>query len=341
MKKFFFMAAVALSMGVMVSSCGGDEENDKPGTENSGDNNGGNGGDNGGGTPVAGTGLKVSSFGGEYLTGYSVQEQGEDDWGEELVFHYDGSNLVGIESNGVIIQAEGDKFVAKEGLYKIIVSDFKTNSDGYITSFNIFESSPKETYNGIYSFEYSGNHMTKMVYTINWEENDESGVETDTYILTWSNDNLTKVACTGQDKLSDDEVEEWSDYYIIGYGQEKNAFKQYTFTLADILDMEGFALPMFGVLGEGPALLPVQITNIWDEEEDDDSENFTLSYTFNDNGTIATETEALFYDDYELWSATCRFSYSGSSSKMISRAASTRTNSLTNNSLHQRRHAHK
>lgn len=332
------MLSIALSMGVMVS-CGDDEEiaNSGNGTENN-NNTGDNNGDHTGGSNEV-TGLKAFTFGGEYFTGYN--SNGEYDFN----ILYNNGNIVGLEAYGLVLRAEGSGFAVRNENASIVISGIRTNADGYITTFNEVDESPDESNRITYNFTYSGKNLTKIDYQIVWEEDGETGIENETFTLTWTNGNLTNVKQVGLDKHSNGEIiEEWTNEYKISYGAEKNTFKQYTFLLADIMDMEGFPLPLLGVLGEGPSLLPNTVSTVSTYYDGNLSHKCDISYTLNPSGTIASETRKIYRENWdESWNETysCQFRYSGSSAQRISRVVSTNLKPFMQKTLRHHKHGRK
>lgn len=327
MKKYFLLGAIALSMGVMVSC--GDEEIEKPGngTEN------GNGNNND--IPNERNGLKAVSFGNDYLTGYN---DGEGNYFNVL---YDNGYIKGLEANEMVMLAEGNGFALKTDEASIVISGIKTNADGNITALREVDTYPDETYSLTYNFTYTGKNLTKIECRDEWKEEGESGVGNETLTLTWTNGNLTKVKQVGQDLDSNGKaIEEWTNEYSISYGDEKNTFKQYTFMLADVIDMEGFALPLFGLLGEGPKQLPNNVVTYYDGNL---SHRCDISYTINPTGTIASEVQKSYNEEWEdeTWFESFYYEYSSSSAKKVNRVDRTNLESFMQKTLRHHNHGRK
>lgn len=144
-------------------------------------------------------------------------------------------------------------------------STFSYDGDGHLISIKT-ETNGTETEDG-YSSTYSGS---------------------ETYDLTWQGGNLIKV--TENDVYNEGSYTEKSvTEFDITYGTEVNKYNQTPWSLTETFSGDGVlqALAAAGLFGKGTEQLPTRI----DETEDGLSEGaWTVSFTLNANGSIATET---------------------------------------------------
>ena len=266
MKKTFRIAgalALCLTMIPAMVSCGDDE--DEPG----------------GGSSEVVEGTRLTSVNNVNI---SYDDKGR-------VYRFGSSSQYGYidYEQGVISIPENE-----EGEMKV-----KFNGKGYISSLNqnwdYTEDGEWEKGSSKASFSYDGDgHLVQVTVSSAGEyddkEDNESGKfsENFTIDLTWSNGNLTKVVEEGT-KVEDGREYKWMDLYDLDYNMDlSNKFRQMTMSQFDcVMDDDFFSiLACAGMFGVGSELLPSKI-----EENDDDgySEVSLLSFSLNDNGTIARE----------------------------------------------------
>lgn len=192
------------------------------------------------------------------------------------------------------------------GLLASAVGKVKTDEDGGLDG----------TYN--ISFSYDGSRHIKQI-SQNSVENyvDEDGKKTTdryttTYTFSWNSDKLTKVVF--KDKgVEDGESYEDTETYTFNYeGGYVNKFNQWTLNIwATIGDGDNedllSVLACVGILGAGPAELPSSVDIVMEEknsdgEETTDEENYTFSYSFNDDGSLYSSRGgygSTYYYEYE------------------------------------------
>lgn len=232
----------------------------------------------------------------------------------DLVINYDANGKVtsfGDADEGELYTISGSSFSIAGTNYKY---NFSTNGKGYITklvfSYDFTDSDgDSEKGSGTINFSYngsgqitgySGSGSSEYVDVYNNGNSVDKGSEKSTVDVTcaWSSGNLTSVV--QQDKGTYTENGETTNYedtdtYTFTYGSQANVTKQYTYYVSKPFLGGGLsALSMVGFFGIGTAYLPTGYTK--EEVENRDGEqpytytsNYTLTYTLNSNGTIATE----------------------------------------------------
>lgn len=175
--------------------------------------------------------------------------------------------------------------------------------NGYISKISMSWTDKDDDYSekgsGNISFTYDGNgHLTKvkMSSSVSGVEDGEKYSEsyTDEYNFTWSNGNMTKVVENGVEKY-DGEKEEYNSIYTYSYGSTDNAFRQYTKALVyPIDDGDWEKIAYAGLIGKSSAKLPSSVTEEYsykgyNEPVDTDTENYNVSYTLNDDGSVKSE----------------------------------------------------
>ena len=244
------------------------------------------------------SGDTFTSFDGESLTGINDSKFYYDDKGRliEVSDRYDSMT---------IDYAKGT-FTLEDEVYK-----FKTNGDGYITeiTYSYDEIDEWDGYkyqykgNGKYTITYSNDVITKMEVTYSETEKDLNTNETEKFesegkfTLTWKSNMLTAINIKGKEK-EDGETDTWEDDYIIDYGHEANAFRQYPLTITEdalYFDHGMACMAAVGMFGKGPAMLPEYIEGNDDSYYWDTDINFSL----NPNGSI--KREVTDYDTYTYY----------------------------------------
>lgn len=317
MKTFKFFFALCLCAGALsFASCGDDD----PVTDGSGGGipGGGNGG-NGGSGVGTGTGNNSSLVknAGVLLTSFDYN-------GTDYLSYDDLNRLTQItEPYGSVIKFDYEKGkLTRTGNDDQWDFNVSFTPAGYISSISgkSWEESSNYSYtlngNVAYAYDAAG-HITAIT---------ENGTETvfdygETYsysgtmttVFTWSANNLVKVVQSGRDSSGDS----FTVTYNITYGDQENKYLQmpYIFNLCDILNSEAAYDPtwaLVGLNGVGPVNLPATLsyteTYIEDGEVDTDEGTYTLSYTLNEDGTIASETNTE-YEEGHQYSHTARFGY--------------------------------
>lgn len=169
-------------------------------------------------------------------------------------------------------------------------TNFKFNSDGFLTAMTFHSRDIDEYYteevNFNYALSYDGTgHLTsnKITGSVKWNEDGESGIDkvNTTVNFTWQNGNLTNCKASANGA---------SVNMTLDYGNEANTFNLTTPAVAGVIGLMDdpilTALAMLGFTGNSSATLPVKlVTSIKDEDgTDTDVANFT--YTFNSDHSV-------------------------------------------------------
>lgn len=199
-------------------------------------------------------------------------------------------------------------------------TNIKFNSNGYLSEIKVSEKYNDEEHEGSYNasviFSYDSNgRITKRTqswkseYTYISDGVSYSNEEKSTTIYHWTGDILTSMEYEGKyQDIYDGQIEEETDNCVttFTYDDIDNTSRQYSFSMgrAVTMDEELGLLQMVGLLGKGPAKLPVAISKAYSyisEYGTSEGEDLTtVEYMFNADGTIATERIINDYDDYTL-----------------------------------------
>ena len=194
------------------------------------------------------------------------------------------------------------------------------NSKGYITKV-------KGSWSYAYADNYAGSlewnasydkdgHLTEMT-TTEEEKSDyyDKGISKTT--LSWIGGNL--VSYNSESKWYDEDgqvVESDSSTGIFTYGTQQNKYKQYP-AIISVYDYEVVLFKM-GLFGLGPNNLPTSYNGVYVVEyrgnKSEYRENYTSTFTLNDNGSIDTEIWASDRDNYPR-----KYMYSYSDVNSVSR----------------------
>ena len=176
--------------------------------------------------------------------------------------------------------------ISEGGEIYCTMSDIGVNSNRYITGYTLTYIEDDE--DCTVTCTYSGTHLSMLV-----EENNY-GVEKE--MLTWDDDLLIGYAYSYSDYDGDSDSGVWT--YIYEDYKYENKMMQYTYGTWD-LDPSETHLIMYlawtGFFGEGSSYLP--------DEIDEEGERGSYVCGFNDDGTVAYESEEL--RDYDVYT----FSY--------------------------------
>ena len=195
------------------------------------------------------------------------------------------------------------------------------NSKGYITKV-------KGSWSYAYADNYAGSlewnasydkdgHLTEMTTTEDEksDEYNEKGISKTT--LSWTGGNL--VSYNSESKWYDEDgqvVESDSSTGIFTYGTQQNKYKQYP-AIISVYDYEVVLFKM-GLFGLGPNNLPTSYNEVYVGEYEGNKseyrENYTSTFTLNDNGSIDTEIWASDRDNYPR-----KYMYSYSDVNSVSR----------------------
>lgn len=284
------MLVLVLGTAITFSSCGNDDDNDIS-QNNNGSNNGinndnNNGGDNGSG--ITASAMSVAPIGDKYLI--SVYDNSVS-WakGWDYSFSSDKLSLFGHDYYGNKIN-----YIYSDGVYKgsdhlnYTIKDIKTNQDGFITSLvnEVIKSHKTEEK---YNLQYSGKKLVKLTFST------QSGTQpafTDEYNFKWENGNIVQVEVKIEDRKGD---ERDIEVYDIAYDQKTNTSKQNTYFFAQMFNL---SLSMIGLTGEATQELPCGYKRSFVNTKGTirkDNSSYYLTYTINNDGTLANETKTVVY----------------------------------------------
>lgn len=313
--KFFF--AICLCAGALsFASCGDDDPVTDPGS-GGGIPSGGNGGGSGVGTGTGNNSSLVKNAG-VLLTSFDYE-------GTDYLSYDDLNRLTQITKSGSVIKFDYEKGkVTRTGNGEQWDFNVSFTPAGYISSISgksWYENSNHNyswTLNGTVAYAYdAAGHITAI--TENGTGTDVENGEAYTYsgtnttMFTWSDNNLVKVVQSSRG--SDGSY--GTVTYVISYGSQENKYMQMPsiFNLCDILNSEtayDFTWALVGLNGAGTAKLPTSIeideTFVEDGEVDTDHNTYNLSYTLNQDETIATESHTQSGYGYQ-YTNTARFGY--------------------------------
>lgn len=264
------LACVAMSVMPLVS-CGGDDDGDV--------------------TPPN----EIETETGMRLTRVGNYEFNYDSKGRCNGVHYIGSPSYDIDNisinwdKGEISVIDGDDDMYENPL------KFKTNGNGFITGFS--QSWDYKDEYGSYkgngeaklSYDKSG-HITKATF-----DSKETGVDqgekysftgTSVYTFTWRDGNLVRIENSWEEN-EDGDRESGVESYNISYNNVENTFNQWSQgVLYYAIDLDLSQLGHVGMFGVGTANFPTTI----EENEDDYTYSYSLSFSTNSLGLISSET---------------------------------------------------
>lgn len=267
--KTFGILALSAMIVPVFSSCSSDDD-DEPGSANG-----------------SNASKAVIDFDGTYLTrlgdvdieydskGRVVSLYRSWDWDEDeyAEIDYSKGKITMGDENGTIT-------FTKEGYISEISVSWNDKEDGYTY-----------TGSGKLKFSYSDGHLTKVHQTYSGTESGygEKYKYDGTYdiALNWQNGNLTKFNIEGVEN-EDGDIDRWSESYVVSYGDEINAFKQFPAIILYEIDLGSMIETMgsVGMLGVGPKFLPSKM----EERYSDGGANTNyFSFTLNDNESIYRE----------------------------------------------------
>ena len=194
------------------------------------------------------------------------------------------------------------------------------NSKGYITKVkgSWSYSEDGDFYSG--SMEWNASydkdgHLTEMT-TTEEEKSDyyDKGISKTT--LSWIGGNLVSYNSDSKWYDEDGQVDESSSTGIFTYGTQQNKYKQYP-AIISVYDYEVVLFKM-GLFGLGPNNLPTSYNEVYVGEYEGNKseyrENYTSTFTLNDNGSIDTEIWTSNRDNYPR-----KYMYSYSDVNSVSR----------------------
>lgn len=246
----------------------------------------------------------------------------------DYYFNYDENGKLvsfGNTSYGEHFNVENDAFTIKGGFQyddatETLEANIQLNASGFISGVSIkadyeykgrySESKDHYEYNITYQYNSAGQLIKAKgtsILTENNKDYDYGEGEYYTYNYsessnaegnnTWLDGNLISSTSKYNARVVEDgESYNYSGEYNcdISYSQTLNPTKQFTYYLGQILIGEdNFGqLSVIGLFGIGSKNLPSGYNELWleeDGEEYDEESNYSLSYTLNSNGTIASE----------------------------------------------------
>lgn len=262
-----------------------------------------------------------------YLTQVNNTKFGYDESGQlTTVMDYNDKYDVLYNPFRIVYNETDDGFTYTQTMENISINSFGAITKMTIKGYDKSESSTEEG-SGTVNISYdNAGHMTKMqanssgTYIEDGKKYKYQGSMT--YELTWSGGKLTRLVCTG---VEDGEKDVEDVTFEYGDNQYPNLQKQFSDSMwgGAIEDIEW--LSYLGYFGKGADYLPtkyVQKDFYVDSEgtHDDGTYTATCSYTFNVNGTIATEKHN---------GSTIRYTYSSSPTSVASAGYSVKANAKT------------
>ena len=220
---------------------------------------------------------------------------------------YDGSGALSSIVVGVYsCDTQGNRFtmILEDG--KLIYTITRCE-DGFITkihtvsnvsysdgSYNNSDVTTSYSYNSSHQLSECSATWSESMYEKSYEES-FSATGTYQFNYTWEDGNLVQVFF--ENRVSGEENGE--SFTAVGtcthtfqYGSQVNTSKQFPYFMGEsgiLGDDLGF-LSAAGLFGYGPANLPSEHTEVWDDGYEQETYGDTFSYALNDNGTIRTET---------------------------------------------------
>lgn len=165
------------------------------------------------------------------------------------------------------------------GIMGMPLGQFEINEAGYLTRlyFNLMGAVSEAT------MEYDADGY--LIHEVVKNSSPDGSYQNAEATLTWENGLLTKSHTVGDEYEADeDECIKQIDDNVYFYSDRENVLGQWTYAMTD---MEDNPLVLTGMFGKAPAKFPsgAKMTGNWDGEE-----YHKVSYTFNADGTVATET---------------------------------------------------
>ena len=310
--------------------------------------------DNGGGNSTSSVDNPLVNDGGLLLTSISYQSGSSNDM-DTYYIYYDAKLRPYKYTFGYDDYAE-DVLIIDYDNGKMDMPDYdgasnlslSLNSKGYITKVKGSWSYSEDGDNFSGSLEWNASydkdgHLTEMT-TTEEEKSDyyDKGISKTT--LSWIGGNL--VSYNSESKWYDEDgqvVESDSSTGIFTYGTQQNKYKQYP-AIISVYDYEVVLFKM-GLFGLGPNNLPTSYNEVYVGEYEGNKseyrENYTSTFTLNDNGSIDTE---IWTSDRDNYPRKYMYSYSdvNSVSKGITRSvAMTSTMSASDKAKRIRDFMHK
>lgn len=182
------------------------------------------------------------------------------------------------------------------------------NNDGYISKISCYKNYKEEGYisdnelNITMTYNSSG-HLTELIYTEEWidqdleEKEEDIEIYTCNYKFTWENGNLTNVKENVKWKENGRVTENYMEEYVITYSSVNNVFQQIPFLIYDWIDdnwdwgAAGNIFAAIGLLGKGTTNLPKTLVY---RTENNYNYDDVFKYELNSNGSIAKENGIIY-----------------------------------------------
>lgn len=264
--------------------------------------------DNGGGGGGGATGGAVTTYGtipgagtGSLAPGLRYKSIN----GNQFVYNADGSLAKITEDDDYYARFSYNPYKIElvwDGEVETTLKDFKTDKNGYVTSFKetytFIEDGVTESFNSTYSLSYNDGRLSKMTakatIKVSYEGQSMTATADGTWKYTWQNGNLTKLVGEATSKIAGETIKTGSTY-TLEYGDLDNNLMQHVEDAIDpyVVNDADF-MPMLNMMGKPSAKFPIKMVyedyemlNGTIEYSDTDTE-YIKDYTFNADGTLAT-----------------------------------------------------
>ena len=314
--------------------------------------------DNGGGSSTSSVDNPLVNDGGLLLTSISCQSDGSNEIDIDYIY-YDAKlrpyKYTEKYINGYDDDAEDDVLIIDYDNGKIPYGDdasnisLSFNPKGYITKVKGSWSYSENGYNYSGSVEWNisydkDGHLTEMTSTEEEKRDEYNEKRILKMTLSWTGGNLVSYNSDSKWYDEDGQISESdSSTGIFTYGTQQNKYKQYPAIIANGIDIE--CLFNMGLFGLGPNDLPTSYNEVsvgeYKGNKYEHRENYTTTFTLNDNGSIDTE---IWTSDRDNYPRKYMYSYSdvNSVSKGITRSvAMTSTMSASDKAKRIRDFMHK
>ena len=194
---------------------------------------------------------------------------------------------------------------------------FKLNGSGFVSNVNMeWEDSGSswgtEKGNGKMNLSYDGSGRLNKITangSYNGTEDGEKYYVSESYTatFTYNNGKLTKIVWDGTTD-EDGEKTKYKEIYTIEYEDaQENSLAQCTYSIGEILGEYDVFLQFsyyVGMLGKPSSYLPTKISYEWYEDgEREEGSSFDISYSFNSDGTLYSETRGKYATVYYTYSS--------------------------------------
>lgn len=285
-KTFIYLASIAL-IGMSAVSCSKDEDGPDGGSNDRGESVD---------LPIPSSivnGTRVESTGGVNVN-YNNDGSISSLTNGGMTFNFVYDNGTAADKGTRAVEYTGKKLTRIVCKYYDDVYEgynFKFNDQGFLTEMTFRETEGgswgSETLTLDYKLSYDGSGRltsNKMTGNVVGEDEDDGKYNervSGTLNFSWNGGNLTNV------KLNATGVTQTCEFT---YGTDANTFNLMIPHMAGVigagLDPILAALSMIGFTGNGPAMLPVKMVEVYRDEEDNETDVYEFRYTFNSNHSI-------------------------------------------------------